>query len=210
VLHALGEGARGMRIKLGESLPSIQKFDKPLDQVTTGSLDALQAYTEADKVSDQKGSAAALPFLKRAVELDPSFARAYDELANSYYNLGEMSLASDNLTKAYELRDRVSEREKFAIAADYYSLVTRELDRANQQYELWIHDYPRDVEARGNLAVNYGILGQHEKAAAEEREAVRLDPNNASAYANLSAQYLFLGRFDEAKAVICASAAAQT
>lgn len=202
VLQALGEAARNMRIKLGESLRSIQKFDKPLDQVTTGSLEALQAYTEADKLSDQRGPAAALPFLKRAVELDPNFALAYDELANIYYDLREITLLSENLSKAYELRGRVNEREKFTISADYYSLVTRDLAKADQQYEFWIRDYPRDVEAHNNLALNYGILGQHEKAAAEMREALRLDSNIGTPYSNLAFTYLNLERLDEAKATI--------
>ncbi|MGI9074511.1 MAG: protein kinase domain-containing protein [Bryobacteraceae bacterium] len=206
VLQALGEGARNMRTKLGESLPSIQKFDRPLEQVTTGSLQALQAYTEGFKLIDRQGSAAALPFLKRAVELDPEFALAYDALANAYYNLGERSLASDHISKAYELRGRVSEREKFAISADYYSLVTQDLEKANQQYEQWIHDYPRDAEAHANLGFNYGILGQHEKSAAEYREAARLDPDNEVDYTNLALAYLHLERLDEAKATIAQAA----
>jgi eukaryotic-like serine/threonine-protein kinase len=191
-----------MRTKLGESLPSIQKFDRPLEQVTTGSLQALQAFTQGVKLQAQKGDLDAIPFLKRAVELDPNFAFAYDDLANAYFDLGDISLMSENLSKAYELRDRVSEREKYAIVADYYSLGTHELEKANKEYDLWVHDYPRDMDAHGNLGLNYAILGQPQKASAEMREAKRLGDSFVIPYLNLTDAYLNLDRLDEAKATI--------
>jgi eukaryotic-like serine/threonine-protein kinase len=202
VLHVLGQVATTMRRKLGESLVSVQKFDTPLEQATTSSLEALQAYSEGIKVHSQKGSLEALPFVKRSVELDPNFAAAYVELGDIYYSLSQTTLAADNLKKAFELRERVSAREKFSIASNYYSLVTGELEKANHQYELWIHDYPREVEAYGNLGFNYRLLGQHEKAVVEIQEAIRLDPNGVVPYANLAMLYLGLNRMNEAKETI--------
>ncbi|MGA8762109.1 MAG: protein kinase [Candidatus Sulfotelmatobacter sp.] len=202
VLAALGQAATELRGKLGESLASIQKFDKPLEQVTTSSLEALKAHSEAGKIINQKGDMDALPFLKRAVELDPTFAEAYLDLGTSYSNLGQNSLARENYKRAYELSDRVSEREKYEIATSYYQTVTGELDKAAQQYELLIHDYPRDPSAHNNLGVLYLTLGQYEKAATLIREEMALDQQNAAVYANLALSYLALNRLDEAKATL--------
>jgi eukaryotic-like serine/threonine-protein kinase len=200
VLQTLGQAAASLRGKLGESLASVQKFDKPLDQATTPSLEALQAYTEGDRLAREKGDTDALPFLKRAVELDPNFARAYASLGVRYNNLGQASLAIENLRRAYELRDRVSEREKFYISCSYFTLVTGELEKAIQEYELWIQDYPRDYVAETNLGVNYFTLGQFERAAAVTREALRLEPASILGYNNLGVAYFSMNRLDEAKA----------
>ena len=199
ILQTLGQAAATLRGKLGESLASVQKFDKPLDEATTSSLEALQAYTEGDRLAREKGDTEALPFLKRAVELDPNFARAYASLGVRYNNLGQASLAIENVRRAYELRDRVSEREKYYISCTYFTLVTGELEKAIQQYELWIQDYPRDYVAETNLGVNYFTLGQFERAAAVTRDALRLEPASILGYNNLGVAYFSMNRLDEAK-----------
>ena len=199
VLQTLGKQLADLRGKLGESLASIQKFDKPLEEATTSSLEALQAYSEGQRLAREKGDTDALPFLKRAVELDPNFARAYASLGVRYNNLGQASLAIENVRKAYELRDRVSEREKYYIACTYFTLVTGELEKAIQQYELWIQDYPRDYVAQTNLGVNYFTLGQFERAAAVTREALTLEPDSVLGYNNLGVAYFSMNRLDEAK-----------
>jgi serine/threonine protein kinase/tetratricopeptide (TPR) repeat protein len=199
VLPALGQAAAKLRNEVGESLSSVQKFDVPLAEATTNSLEALKAYTLGRKTSAEKGDVEALPFIRRAIELDPNFAMAYERLGVHYSNLNQPSLAADNLKKAFDLRDRVTEREKFAITTDYYVSTTGELDKANQTYELWIQVYPRDVTPHTNLGSNHMILGQYEKAAPETREALRLNPNFSVGYGNLAQIYLALNRFDEAR-----------
>ncbi len=199
ILSTLGEAAATLRGKLGESLASVEKFDKPLDEATTPSLEALQAYTEGARLAREKGDTDALPLLKRAVELDPNFARAYASLGIRYNNLGQATRAIENVRRAYELRDRVSEREKYYISCTYFTLVTGELEKAIQQYELWIRDYPRDYVAETNLGVNYFIMGQVERAAAVTRQALRLEPANILGYNNLGLAYLSMNRLDEAK-----------
>ena len=199
VLPALGQAASKLRNEVGESLSSVQKFDVPLEQATTNSLEALKAYTLGRKAKREKGDAEAIPFNKRAIELDPNFALAYDSLGINYYNLNQPSLAADYLKKAFDLRDRVTEREKFHITAHYCSPATGELEKANQTSELWIQVYPRDFVPYGNLGTNYMVLGQYEKAASETREAIRLEPNNVVSYTNLGQIYLALNHFDEAR-----------
>jgi len=200
VLPTLGHAASKLRNEVGESLSSVQKFDVPLDQATTNSLEALKAHTLGRKTAREKGNAEAIPFEKVAIELDPSFALAYEGLGVNYYNLGQPSLGAAYLKKAFDLRDRVTEREKFNITALYYSIVTGELEKANEAYEPWIQVYPRDDVAHGNLGSNYMILGQYEKAATEAREVLRLEPNESVEYENLGQIYLALNRFDEARA----------
>ncbi len=154
VLKALGKAAASLRGKLGESLASIQKFDVPVEATTT-SLEALKAFSMGITTSRTKGDAAAIPFYKRALELDPNFAVAYAALGVSYGNLGQASLAAENIKKAYALRDRVSEHEKYRISALYYDEVTGELEQAIQVYELWAKSYPQDSVPPGNLGVIY-------------------------------------------------------
>ena len=152
VLAAMDKAAASMRSKLGESLSTVQKFDTPIEQATTPSLEALQAYSLGRKTLAAKGdNAAAVPLFQRAVRLDPNFAMAYASLGTSYSNLGETSLGAENTRKAYELRERVSEREKFYIESHYYSIVTGDLEKARRTYELWAQTYPRDWLPPDNL-----------------------------------------------------------
>jgi tetratricopeptide (TPR) repeat protein len=198
VLDALGKTASEIRNKLGESLSTVHAYDTPLMEATTPSLDALKAYT----VGLQKGKsndAAALPFFKRAIELDPEFASAYSGLAACYLNLGESGLAQENFTKAFELRNHVSEREKLLIAARYYNHVTGELPKAIEAYQLWTQAYPHDAGARGNLGMLYGASGQYEKSIAETQEAIQLEPDAGTNYSNLLLAQAALDRFDDAR-----------
>ena len=174
ILKALGEAATKLREKLGESLSTVKRFDAPLDQATTPSLEALKALSGGVKTLQEKGSAAAIPFFKHAIELDPNFAAAYQALGISYSNLREPGLATENLQKAYDLRDKVSEREKFRISSSYYLLVTGELEKAIETYELWAQTYPRNSEPFGNLGVDYTYLGQYEKGITASLEDLRL------------------------------------
>ena len=199
VLPMLGQAAAKLRSEVGESLSSVQKFDVPLQQATTDSLEALKADTLGRKTQREKGDAEAIPFFKRAIELDPNFALAYDGLGVTYGNLNQPGVAANYLKKAFDLRDRVTEREKFHITALYYGVVTGELEKSNQTYELWRQAYPRDDVPPGNLGADYMILGQYEKAATENREALRLEPNTVVGYINLGEIYLALNRFDEAR-----------
>jgi eukaryotic-like serine/threonine-protein kinase len=200
VLKALDEAATTLREKVGESLRSIQKFDTPIEQATTPSFEALKAYSLGYRTLVEKGSAPAIPFYKRAIELDPNFAMACAGLGMCYWNLSEPNLARKSFQKAYELRDRVSERERFRISAYFYSYVTEELDKGNQTYELWAQAYPRDATPRNNLGVNSWNFGQYERALAEHLEAVHLNPDYAIGYAAVVTDYVFLNRLNEAKA----------
>jgi serine/threonine protein kinase/tetratricopeptide (TPR) repeat protein len=204
VLPALGQATAKVRNEMGESLASVRKFDVPLQEATTNSLEALKAHTLALETQEAKGDAEAIPFEKRAIELDPNFAVAYDGLGLYYSNLNQPSLAAQYLRKAFDLRDRVTEREKLRINSLYYGFCIGEIEKANQTFEQWIQVYPRDVAAYTDLGSNYMILGQYEKAASETREAIRLnltqDPNSAIEYINLGQIYLALNRFDEARA----------
>jgi DNA-binding winged helix-turn-helix (wHTH) protein/tetratricopeptide (TPR) repeat protein len=201
VLKVLGEATAKMRAKLGESLSTVEKLDTPLEQATTSSLEALQAYSLGVKTKEQMGgNAASVPFYQRAIRLDPNFAMAYGALAASYYNLGEASLAAENTKKAFELRERVSELEKLHIEGHYYLLVTGDLEKARQVYELWTQIYPRNSAPPNNLAAIYRNLGQYEKVLSEMREAVLLDPADDQSYANLVDSYYTLNRLEEARA----------
>jgi eukaryotic-like serine/threonine-protein kinase len=170
VLKALGESATKMRRNLGESLKSIQRFDAPLEQVTTPSLQALRAYSLGMKTLDTRGRTAAIPFLQRAVELDPNFAMAYARLGALYAG-NDAPLSAENVYKAYELREKVTERERLYIEAHYYRDVTGEQDKAASIWEVMQQTYPREVEPYSNLAGFYGQLGNYEKALAEARGA---------------------------------------
>jgi serine/threonine protein kinase/tetratricopeptide (TPR) repeat protein len=199
VLKTLDKAATSLRAKLGESLSSVQKYDAPVEQATTPSLEALKAYSEGTKIRRQQGDTAALPLFKRAVELDPNFAVAYDGLGIAYSNLGENGLASENIRKAYDLRERASELEKYRISASYYAFTTGELEKSDQAYQQWAQAYPRDFIPHGNLAINLIALGQYEKAVAETLESIRLNPGAAGGYGNLVGQYVAVNRLDEAK-----------
>ncbi len=200
VLRALGETATRLRTKLGESLSTVEKFDMPLDQATTPSLEALKALSVGRTTLQEQGSAAAIPFFNHALELDPNFAAAYAALGISYSNLRQPGRASENLRKAYDLRDKVSDRERFRISANYYLLATGELEKAIQTYEIWARTYPRSSEPFGNLGVDYTYLGQYEKGVAASLEDLRLNPGSAAAYTNLIGLYAALDRFNDEKA----------
>jgi tetratricopeptide (TPR) repeat protein len=201
VIPKLGEAATRLRKKLGESLGSVQRFDVPLVQATTNSLDALRAYSLSRKTSSEN----AIVLCKRAIELDSKFAMAYDLLGNLYFNQNEPILASENVKKAFDLRNFVTEEEQLNITADYYSIVTGELEKANQTSRLFLTLYPlhpRAYDAHVDLGSNYMILGQYDKAAAQIQEALRLDPVGVDAYINLLEIYLALNRLDAARATI--------
>ncbi len=201
VLTALGKAAARLRGKLGESLSMVQRFDAPIEQATTSSLEALKAFTLGSQRRDRGDEVGALPFFKRAIELDPNFALAYARIGALYNNINEQQLATENIKKAFELRDRVSEREKLYITSHYLN-VTHQADKTIETLELWRHTYPRDSLPRNNLAAQYVQTGQFEKAAEEAREAIRLNPNSSFAYSNLGQTYLALNRFDEAKSIL--------
>jgi serine/threonine protein kinase/tetratricopeptide (TPR) repeat protein len=202
VLKKLGKAATRLRQKLGESLASIQKFDAPIEQATTTSLDALKAYSMGRELTLGNKDREAMPFLKRAVELDPNFAQAYDKLAGSYSNTGQQELAIEAFQKAFDLRERSSEYEKLRIAADYYAFATFETDKSLEAYQLVVRTYPRDFTAWNNLGNRYNSVGQFEKAAKACRESIRLNPNWVVPRSNLALAFIFLNRFDEAKEVI--------
>jgi serine/threonine protein kinase/tetratricopeptide (TPR) repeat protein len=198
VLPALGQAAARLRNKLGESLSSVQRFY--VQEATTNSLEALEAYTLAGKIEDEQGDAHAIPVIKHAIELDPNFAMAYADLGNVYSNLNQPNLAAEYTRKAFELHDHVSEIEKLTIAALYYSSTTGELEKSNQANELLAQMYPRNAQPFTELGDNYRMVGQYEKAAAATHEALRLNPANLVAYENLGEIELALGHFDETKA----------
>jgi DNA-binding winged helix-turn-helix (wHTH) protein/tetratricopeptide (TPR) repeat protein len=198
VLDALGNMAAAMRRRLGESLSMVQKFDTPLEKATTGSLEALQAYSMGRREMLATNWEAAVPFFQRAIQLDPNFAIAYARLGMSYRNYGEGTLGSEHFRKAYSLRDRASQLERFYIESHYYYAGLGNLEKGAQVCELWAQTYPRDWVARVDLSDIYQKLGQPDKALVEALEAVRLNPN-AVAYQLLIAAYLHLNRFDEAR-----------
>jgi eukaryotic-like serine/threonine-protein kinase len=202
VLDALGEAASKLRSELGESLATVQKFDVPLEQATTSSLEALQAYSLGVKAANEKGNAAALPYHRRAIELDPNFAMGYAAVGNDYHNLGELGRASDYYTKAFQLREHASEREKLAITANYYRNVTGELDKAAQTFQEEIESYPREYRAYNSLGIVYGTQGQYQKADEITRQGMRLAPDQGPPYANLANYTFALQRFDEARQII--------
>ena len=199
VLDALGKVATSMREKLGESLTTIEKYDKPLEEATTSSLEALKVYSEAQIARRSTGDTAAIPLLKRAIELDPNFASAYVGLGVSYSNLGEIGLSNANLQKAYELRDRVNEREKYRITADYYMFCKGDLNQAEQTFSLWARAYPHDATPELNLGVVYQNLAQYQKSLDASLIGMKLTPGNGVVYGNIVGNYIALNRLDEAK-----------
>lgn len=199
VIVKLGEATTKMREKLGESLSSIQKFDAPIQQATTSSLEAFKAYVMGQQLSRAGKFEEAIPHFKRAIEIDPNFAMAYTGLAVMYSNLADPS-AAEYATKAFELRDRVTERERFRISEFYYSLVTDELDKQLEVLELSNRTYPRIAATLNNLVLAYSLRARYEKAVEMATEGLRIDPSVAVLYGNLGWNYMALGRYDEAKA----------
>jgi len=202
VLDALGGAASKLRTELGESLATVQKFDVPLEQATTSSLEALKAYSLGRKADNEKGSAAALPYDLRAIEVDPNFAMGYRVVGNDYYNLSEQGRAGEYFTKAFQLREHASEREKLVITANYYQQLTGELDRAVQTYQEEIESYPREWRGYGNLGIVYAQQGRYEKATEVTRQGMRLAPDQVAFYVNLANDLLALQRPDEARQII--------
>ena len=202
VLDALGKATAKLRSNMGESMATVQKFDVPLEQATTPSLEALRAFSLGRKFDREKGPVAALPSDQRAIQLDPDFALAYRALGSDYSSLGEIGRASEYFTKAFELRDHASEREKLAITADYYANVSGELDKAARGYQELIESYPRNAFGYPSLGVVYATQGQYQKAIEVMRQAQRLAPDNVAPYADLGNFLLALQRFDEARQTI--------
>ena len=201
VLKTLDAAAISLRGKLGESLSSVEKYSTPLKEATTPSLEALKAYSLGLKTSRVKGDTAALPFFNRALELDPNFAVAYNAIASSYNNLSEVGRSQENVRKAYELREKLSEHERLSIEATYYLYVTGELEKAAQTYERWQQIYPRDYLPYTDLSFIYGNLGNFEEASKKEREAIRVEPDDEINYSNLGNDYVALNRLEDAEAV---------
>ncbi len=200
VLKALSQAAGKMREKLGESIATAEKFDAPLDQVTTNSLDALQAFSRGRVSMMGKGDfTAAIPQLEKAVRLDPKFAIAYAALATCFYDLGESAKAADYAKQAYNLRDRVSERERLTIESQYHLFATGDLEKARQALELWAETYPRDLVAQVDRDANYGTLGQFNKSLEGLARAVQMDPGSALAITDLFASSIETDHFDEAR-----------
>ncbi len=197
VLKALDRATISLRSKLGESLSTVQKYDTPLEEATTPSLEALKAYSLGLKTYYAKGENAPLPFYKRAVELDPNFAMAYARMSVTYTNLSDEQRSEENARRAYELREKVSERERFFIEVNSEG----ELEKAAQTLELWRQTYPRDDAPYRKLGAIFARLGNREKALEQQREALRLEPSNGDNYVNLAQDYIDLDRLDEAEAV---------
>ena len=202
VVNALGRDAAKLRARLGESLPSIQRYNAPLEQATTPSLDALYAYGMGLSTWDRSGDRDSLPFFQKAVKLDPNFAMAYSGLATIYYNLGETDLANEDATKAFELRDRVTQAEQVTIEARYYSYVTGDLEKTEQVYLLAVQDHPDSPNALNHLGDVEEHLGRYESSADNFRKALHLDPSRANTYANLAGDLLALDRPEEAAGVL--------
>src|SRR6266566_1328245 len=202
VLEVLGKTATKLRTELGESLGTVQKFDVPLAEATTSSLEALKAYTLGRKAGGEKGAAAAVPYDQRAIQLDPNVAMGYEAVGYDYYSLGELGRASDYFTKAFELREHASEREKLEITAQYYQVVSGELEKASQTFQQWIESYPRDFRAHFDLCVVYASQGQYEKSTEACREGLRLAPDDVGPYENIADSLLALQRFGEARQII--------
>ena len=201
VLGAVGKAASRLRGKLGESLASIKKFDAPVEEATTSSLEALKAFSLGEAERSKGSELTAIPFYKHAVELDPNFGVAYARLGQSYANSGQSELAAENTKLAFERRERASELEKLYISTHYYDNVTGELDKSIEAYQLWKRTYPRDSIPTNNLGVAYSSMGKFDQGLEEAQETMRLDPNSAFSYGVLGGAYLGLNRLAEARAV---------
>ena len=202
VLNALGEAISGLRSQLGESLASLKEYDVPLMQATTSSLEALKAYSLGKKTFDEQGPMAALAHDQRAVQLDPNFAMGYRGLGYDYWSLGELGRASEYFSKAFQLRNHASERERLLITAAYYANGTGELDKAARAYLEYFRSYPHDNEHHIDLGLVYGEQGRYQKALDEARAAVLNNPNDLPARINLANYAMALQRFDQAEQTI--------
>ncbi|HEY7925539.1 MAG TPA: protein kinase [Vicinamibacteria bacterium] len=202
VLTALGQASTRLRAKLGESMGSIQAYDAPIERATTSSLEALKSFTTGELLRNTKGEVEAIPHFERALELDPNFAMAYAKLSALYGNIGESERGNDYGKKAFERRDRVSEREKFYISVRYYAWNTGELERELEVVEEWKRAYPRDSVPHNYEGVTSANLGRWEQSAAAHREEMARDPSSGFVYPNLAIAYMALGRVEEARAVV--------
>ncbi len=203
VLNALTTAAASLRGKLGESLASVQKYDVPLAQATTSSLEALQAFSQGtNAIGDRSDSFGAIPYFQRAIALDPNFAMAYTALGYMYSNLSETGLAVPDFRKAYEIKDRASELEQLIISSGYFDLATGNLEKATQTEQMIRQTYPRSTIAADLLGVDYIEYGQYDKASQEFLDMISLDPKTGLAYGNLARCYIALDRLDEARATI--------
>ena len=202
VLSAVDKAASSLRAEMGESLATVQKFDIPLAQATTSSLEALKAFSLGSKAMGESGVSAALTYNQRAIELDPNFAMAYGAVGNDYVSLGETARAYEYYTKAFELRDHASERERLVLVAEYYENVTGEMEKSAHNFQQEIDSYPRESSGYIGLGLAYAALGQYEKAEKATRQAMRMTPNRMSAYLNLANCMLGLQRIDEARQLI--------
>jgi serine/threonine protein kinase/tetratricopeptide (TPR) repeat protein len=200
VLKALDQSTTQLREKLGESLTSIKKFDKPLEEATTSSLEALKAFTLGDEKHSTGDDLASIPFYKQAIDLDPNFAMAFARLGTVYNNYGEVETAETYRKKAFELKERASERERLYITAHYYA-DSGQLEKGNAAYALYKQTYPRDITSYINLAVTDAQLGNFEKSLKNSLEAIRVDPDEVRGYGGLAGAYSALGRLEEAKTV---------
>ena len=198
---ALDIASFNLRGRLGESVNSVQKYDTPLEEATTSSLEALKAYSAGIKSADQQGSTAALPYFKKATELDPNFATAYVWMAEILTNLNQIGLSAEYARRAYDLRDRVSERERFLIESNYFLYTTGELYKAAQIIKLWQQSYPRYSLPYVELGLIFGYLGDWNNALEQFQTALRLDPSNAMNYSNLGTTYMAFNRMDDAAAL---------
>ena len=203
VLQALDGAAIDLRQKLGESLSTVQKFDTPIERATTSSLEALKSFSTARKIMLGKADyAAAIAPLKKAVELDPNFAMAHAALGTCYYDLGEITAAADESRKAFDLRDRVSDVERFYIESHYYQYATGDLEKSAQVYNAWAQAYPRDFIPLNNLSVIHQLLGDLDKALADTRACLKIEPGNAAMYSSLVQLYASMNRIEEAKTTL--------
>jgi tetratricopeptide (TPR) repeat protein len=201
VLKALDQASAKLREKVGESIGTIEKYDTPLEQATTASLDALKAFSQGRKIGRSGDYAATIPYYKRAIELDPQFAMAYLGLGVAYSNLFESGASNENIAKAFELRERASERERLDIEANYYSLVTGDIEKARTTCKRWAQAYPQDAVPYGNLGFIEICTGDYDQAIKDTQESLRLSPDSSINYGNLVGMNAAANRFDEAKSM---------
>jgi len=202
VLAALGGMASRLRTKLGESLALVERYDTPVEQATTSSLDALRSYSLGVNEQEKGNAAGAVPFLMRAIELDPRFALAYMRLYIADWDIGEYELGTEAATRAFELREHVSERERLAITALYHDIVTGDLEKVIQADELWARTYPRESIPHSSLAIDYSLIGSYERALEESKEVIRLAPRSVSGYGNLAIAERGLNHWNESRSAL--------